>query len=127
MKFYVNIKEKKSGVFVVSLLGHLDTNTAALLEKQIEPILKKSPRGVILNMEGVSYISSMGIGAVFKIKKTVKENRGTLLIINLQPQIKKVFETVKALPEEIFSSIEEADEYLNAIQQNFERNKSSPL
>ena len=38
-------------------------------------------------------------------------------MVNLQPQIKKVFDIVKALPEQqIFTSIEEMDNYLKEIQ-----------
>ena len=69
----------------------------------------------------------MGVGVIFKIKKILKQNSGTLLMINPQPQIKKVFEIIKVLPDEIFSSIEEADEYLSAIQKDFKKNKSEPL
>lgn len=127
MEFYVDIKEKEPKVFTISLLGPLDTNTYAHLEKKVQPVLLESPRVIILNLEGVSYISSMGIGVLFKIKKAVNENKGTFLVINPQPQIKKVFEIIKVLPDEIFSSLEEADEYLSEIQKNFNKNKSSPL
>lgn len=127
MEFYVGIKEKEPKVFTVSILGPLDTNTHLLLEEKIKPILAESPRVIILNLESVNYISSMGVGVIFKIKKILKQNKGTLLIINPQPQIKKVFEIIKVLPDEIFSSIEEADEYLNEIQKNFDKNKSAPL
>ena len=127
MELYVDIKEKEPKVFTVSLLGPLDTNTHHVLEEKIKPFLDEAPRVIILNMEGVNYISSMGVGVIFKIKKVLKQNKGTLLIINPQPQIKKVFEIIKVLPDEIFSSIEEADEYLSAIQKDFKKNKSEPL
>lgn len=127
MEFYVDIKEKEPKVFTVSILGPLDTNTHLLFEERIKKTLEESPRVIILNMEGVNYISSMGVGVIFKIKKTLKQNRGTLLIINPQPQIRKVFEIIKVLPDEIFSSLEEADEYLSEIQKNFNKNKNSPL
>ena len=46
-----------------------------------------------------------------------------MLILNLKPQIKKVFEIIKALPsEKIFSTIEELDNYLAQIQQRYREN-----
>jgi hypothetical protein len=43
------------------------------------------------------------------------------MMINLQPQVAKVFEIVKALPDfNIFTSAEEADEYLFNIQKKME-------
>ena len=127
MEFYVDIKEKEPRIFTVSLLGPLDTHTHFLLEEKIKPILAKSPRVIILNLESLNYISSMGVGVIFKIKKILNQNKGTLVMINPQPQIKKVFEIIKVLPNEIFSSIEEADEYLSAIQKDFNKNKTDPL
>ena len=69
-------------------------------------------------MEGVTYITSMGLGVVIKTEKTMKENGGTFIVTNLPPQIKKVFDIVAALPAmKIFQSIEEADAYLLRMQQ----------
>ena len=116
MSLDVDIQRKEAGVFNVSLRGPLDNSTYSLLEKELKPFLEKLLKVIILNMEGVNYISSMGIGTIFKIAKAVKDNQGTFLIINLQPQIKKVFDTVKVLPEAIFRNIEEADAYINEIQ-----------
>jgi hypothetical protein len=42
--------------------------------------------------------------------------------MNLQPQIKKVFDIINALPSmQIFASIEELDEYLDAMQKKVTR------
>ncbi|MNC95932.1 hypothetical protein D3C83_131680 [compost metagenome] len=44
---------------------------------------------------------------------------GEVLLTNLQPQIQKVFETVKALPPSLFKNYTEIDNYLEAIQKKF--------
>ncbi len=119
MALKINIIVKEPGIFVVTLYGPLDTTTYAALEKQIEPLLVLSTKVIILNMEGVNYISSMGIGTLFKIKQAMMDNNGSLVVTNLQPQIQKVLETVKAMPEAIFTSYEEVDEYLTELQKKF--------
>ena len=116
MQLTIDIGKRDSGVFTVSLGGPLDTATYLEFEKAIAPILSPSTKAIVLNMQGVNYISSLGLGAIFKVANAVHKNQGAVLITDLQPQIKKVFDTVKALPESIFRSIEEADEYLNEIQ-----------
>ena len=116
MSLQVFTEKKDEGVYLIKLIGPLDTETYPTFEKEVELVLREKIKAVILNMEGVNYISSMGIGSVFKLSNAVKGLKGTLLLTNLQPQIKKVFDTVKALPEAIFTSIEEADAYLNEIQ-----------
>jgi len=42
---------------------------------------------------------------------------GEVLIVNMQPAVQKVFDIVKALPlKSVFRSIEELDDYLDAMQ-----------
>ena len=116
MKLKIVIIDREPGVYKVSLYGPLETATYVEFEEEVMPLLKRGTKAIILNMEGVNYISSIGLGSIFKITNLMHAQNGTLLLINLQPQIKKVFDTVKALPENIFASLDEADEYLNAIQ-----------
>ena len=116
MAFKVIINPKEPGIFMVTVVGSLDSNTHAIFEKEIKYILVPTTQAVIIDMQGVDYISSLGIGVIFKITKLLNDQKATLLLTNLQPQIKKVMETVRALPESIFTSLEEADEYLRTIQ-----------
>lgn len=68
-------------------------------------------------MKGLQYISSAGIRSIFKLAKRVKNNNGKIAAVNRQPQVSKVFDIVKALPDmEIFRDDAELDEYLNAMQ-----------
>ncbi len=127
MSFNARIAQKEPGVFNVALTGPLDTATYVIFEKHMEPLLISTTKVIILDMAGVNYISSMGIGSVFKINNMVTQLSGKFLIVNLQPQIKKVFETVKALPASIFKSVEEADEYLSEIQKKALKNNQPPL
>ena len=48
----------------------------------------------------------------------MKNIDGDLMMVNLQPQIKKVFEIVNAMPSmRIFESVAEMDRYLDVMQQ----------
>ena len=50
-------------------------------------------------------------------RKVMKSNKGEVLLVNMQPQIEKVFEIIKALPDQrIFKDIEELDSYLDRMQ-----------
>jgi anti-sigma B factor antagonist len=113
----VNVDKKGEGTFVVSSFGSIDSITYKELEKTLVPLLVSTTKVIIFNMEGVSYISSMGISVILKTKKAVEENGGSFIMTNLQPQIKAVFEVIKALPNmRVFESLKEADEYLSQIQ-----------
>jgi len=118
MALNVTSEEKQPGIFTVLPFGQLDSETYWVLEKRIDFVLNEGrARVVTLDMKGVDYISSMGIRVILKAKKGLAQRNGNLLIVNLQPQIKKVFEIINALPTlQIFASIEELDAYLTEMQ-----------
>ena len=117
MALVVNITKKEAGVYFVLLKGSIDSETYQDLDAKLKGIIAQSAKVVVLNMGYVSYISSMGIGVMIKTKKAIEDMRGSFIMTNLQPQIKRVFEVVKALPGmHIFESVEEADDYLDSIQ-----------
>ena len=110
-------KGEKTGIFIVSPEGSLDTNTYPILEKEVDMILDTSPSMMVFDLEKLDYISSMGVRVIAKAQKFLKKSEGIVTLLNAQPQIRKVFEIIKALPsEQIFESIEEMDKYLDHIQ-----------
>lgn len=117
MSLIVDIIDRGNGVYVVMPEGHMDADTAVICEEKVKPLLDIGTKVLIFDMNKLDYISSAGLGVIFTAKKFISENKGEFLMTNLKPQIKRVFDIVKALPDRaIFTSIEEADRYLAAIQ-----------
>ena len=117
MPLKVTVEDRGEGVFTVRPEGSVDANTFSILGVEVEEIMKKSPRTIIFDMAKVNYVSSAGVGVVLLAEQDLKPSNGKVLMVNLQPQIRKVFDIVKALPDQqIFKSIEEMDEYLKEIQ-----------
>ena len=117
--FKVEVVNKKPGFFVISIFGSLDSEHYLELEEKAMAVIGPVAKIVMLDIAELSYISSMGISALLKIKKAVEQNQGKFMLVNPQPQVRKVFEIIKALPlETIFRSVEEADAYLSSIQQS---------
>ncbi|MDQ7821251.1 MAG: STAS domain-containing protein [Candidatus Eremiobacteraeota bacterium] len=109
--------EKSPGVFVVAPEGIIDASTYEAFEKKVESALENKPGILIMDLDKLNYISSIGLRVIAKAKKHLKQTGGTVMMVNLQPQIKEVFEIIKALPkEQIFSSIAELDDYLLTMQ-----------
>ena len=128
MVLKINIAKKQEGMFVVSPAGSIDSDTCADLDAKMKPIMNTSPRVLILNMEGVTYVSSLGIRSVLNAKSAVEKGSGVFMLTGLQPQIKKVFDIVKLLPAmNVFGSVEEADRYFGTIQQREIDKQKKPL
>lgn len=125
MSLSVSVYEKEPGIYVLTPDGSLDSNTYQILETEVETILKEDPFVLIFDLEKLKYISSMGIRVVIKASKSLKEVNGKLILTNLQPQIEKVFEIIKALPNHrVFKNTDEMDSYLNKIQNKIIEDKS---
>jgi anti-anti-sigma factor len=117
MQLTVTVTERTPGVFMFRPSGSIDTNTYSILEQKVDFILKGITKTMIFDMEGVNYISSAGIRVIIKAQKSMKQRDGQFLMTNLQPQVKKVFEIINALPTmHVFSSIQELDRYLDLMQ-----------
>ncbi len=126
MALKIDIQDRGNNMYLVTVLGRLDTETYSAFEEKIRSVLTSKTNVLIVDLNGLDYISSAGLGVLFYAKKIIEGNKGTFLLINLQPQIKKVFEVVKVLPNmPIFKSLEEVDQYLDAIQQR-ELDKKNP-
>ncbi len=118
MPLTVTSIEKQPGIFVVSAFGSLDTTSHQILEKKLDYLIANGAAKVItLDMKDVDYISSMGVRVILKTKKELTRRGGSLLIAKMQPQIRRGFEIINALPSlQIFSSIGELDAYLTEMQ-----------
>ena len=117
MQLTVTVTERSPGVFMIRPVGSIDTTTSSLLEEKVDSILKGAAKTMAFDMEGVNYMSSAGIRVILKAQKALKQRDGQFLMTNLQPQVKKVFEIINALPSmKVYSNTQELDRYLDAMQ-----------
>ncbi len=117
MALKVNTAIRQPGIFVVAPIGSIDSTGHTIFQEKVDSVLSQSPDVIIFDMEFADYINSMGIRALVKTKKAMKQRGGKIVFINLQPQIKKVFDILNALPSlRVFANIQELDSYLDAMQ-----------
>ena len=117
MQLKVKSTIKRPGVFVVSPIGSINTATYRILEEKIDNILTRRPDVIIFDMEFTDYINSTGIRVLLKTKKAMKASNGRMVFASLQPQIKKVFDILQAIPTlKVFANLQELDEYLDLMQ-----------
>ncbi|MET0549746.1 MAG: STAS domain-containing protein [Xanthomonas sp.] len=101
----------------LTLSGRLDTHTYPALDEALAPLLATPITTLVLDLSHLHYISSAGIRSIFKARKVLAARDGRVLVVNPQPQIRKVFDVVKAVPlNEIFTSVQELDDYLDEMQ-----------
>ena len=101
----------------ISLAGSLDTDTAKQLQDKIDHEIDSTVHMIIMDLKRLEFLSSAGLRVIFKTKKYMDSHEGKFMLLNLQPQVRKVFDIIKALDGmNVFKSQEEMDEYLTAMQ-----------
>ena len=117
MSLQIDIDQISPDHWDVVLSGSLDSDTSPALEKALAPALSPETRHIAFNMSGVKFISSAGIRIFAIATRTMTANGGAVTVTELQPQIQKVFDIVKALPNlGVFAGRAEADEYFAEMQ-----------
>lgn len=112
-----NIGGKQPGVITVKLSGSLDTATSPELERELSTVLAGPVKGLVFDMAQLKFISSAGLRVISMVRKKLAEKGSITAVINMQPQIKEVFNIIRALPGlDIFKDVAEFDEYIAARQ-----------
>ena len=114
-----NVGAADTGAVTVKLSGSLDTATAPDLERQLAPVLAGPVKDIVFDLAQLKFISSAGLRVFAATRKQLKERAGQASFVNLQPQIKEVFDIIKALPGvAVFQDVAELDRYLAARQRS---------
>jgi anti-sigma B factor antagonist len=75
----------------------------------------------VFDLAVLKFVSSAGLRIFSMARNQLKAKGGQVIFINMQPQIKEVFEIIKALPGlSIFKDIAEFDKYIAARQRRHE-------
>ena len=79
----------ENGVLTVFPVGRVDSSNAAEVESEIEKLRAENPSdGLILDLDGLSYISSAGLRVVLRLRKEVP----TLKLINVSSEVYEIFD-----------------------------------
>lgn len=91
-KLQISIRDN-GDVKIVDMTGHLDTNTVAEAENLVSQIIdEQGVNKLLVNLKGLSYISSAGLRVLLVTTKKIKGKGGELRLSNLNPVVKEVFD-----------------------------------
>jgi anti-anti-sigma factor len=105
----VQSRQADNGVTVVAPTGRLDVAGAPALKDAISEALKNGTPRVVLDMEGISFVDSTGLGSVIAALKQIRSSQGDLRLAAPNQQVRVVLELTtldRVFP--YFSTVEEA-------------------
>ena len=119
MTFELKTESESPERTTLHLHGRLDAQTFHDFDRAMLDVLPRISGGgtVVLDLSALEYISSAGLRSIAMLRKSMRARGGHTLLLNPQPQVRKVFDIVKAVPvHEVFANTQELDKYLDHMQ-----------
>ena len=92
------LQDRDGDTAIVAPRGRLDSTSAPLLRSALATLDAAGERRLVVDLGGVDYISSAGLGVLFALAKRMHETGGALAICALRDQVRRVFELAGYTP-----------------------------
>ena len=111
----MQIDERPVGdVVVLDLKGKITLGEGdELLKDKVNSLLNQGQRKIVLNLGGVPYIDSAGLGEVVRTYTTVSRQGGSLKLLNLTKRITDLLSITKLLT--VFETFDSEDEAVRSF------------
>ena len=88
----LNITEelRKNNISILKLEGEVDVYTSPLLKEKIETLIKAKRPFIVLDLKGLSYMDSTGLGIMLAELMRVRNNGGNMVLVSPQKIIQKI-------------------------------------
>jgi stage II sporulation protein AA (anti-sigma F factor antagonist) len=83
----------KQGVLIARIDGELDVHVADQIRQKLdEAIDDGGVKHLLLNLKGVTFIDSSGLGVILGRYKKISAYGGKVTAVNIRPQVARIFE-----------------------------------
>ena len=112
----LDVKERQAGdVTILDMTGDVRIGEGAIsLRDSIRTLADQGKKKVLLNLAGVKYMDSTGVGELIANYTTIKRQGGQLKLLNLTDRIQNLLVITKLLT--VFDSFENETEALQSFQ-----------
>ena len=94
MNFSVRIRQAGK-VFLVDVRGRLTSFEAQAFRDAIHGLVKKEHKNIVLNLTGLEYLDSSGVGELVANYLTVVKSGGAMKVVGLAPKIEQIFKVTQ--------------------------------
>lgn len=87
----VEINQNSDKISVI-VRGELNTSTTDSFVEALAPVFDNAAKSIEMDCSGLEYISSKGLRAILSVQKAVGAAGGDLVLMNMTPGIRTVFD-----------------------------------
>jgi anti-anti-sigma factor len=92
LDFRVTCRQAPSAT-VVAVAGDIDLSTITYFSEALEGGVRRAKTDVVVDMEGVTFIDAVGLGALIRTHRLVSSQEGRRMIVcNVPPPTRRLFE-----------------------------------
>jgi anti-sigma B factor antagonist len=115
-EIYMQIEERIVGdVTILDLKGKMTLGEGdELLKDKINSLIHQGQKNLLLNLEGVPYIDSAGLGEIVRTYTTVSRQGGALKLVNLTKRITDLLSITKLLT--VFETFDQEKDAVASFQ-----------
>lgn len=106
--------KEKDKVAIVKVSGNLDTNTSPEADKYLKEVLKAGHVKILVNFEGLEYMSSAGLRVLLGTAKEVQGKKGAVGICSMNDEVHSVLE-MTGLAGLVFKVFQDEEEGLTKL------------
>jgi len=115
VNFSATIKESGQ-VSLVHVTGSLTSFEVTGLRTTITSLLQQGRRKIVLNLDGLRYLDSSGIGELVRNYMTVIKAGGEMKVVGLKPKVEEIFKVTQL--HQIFQEFQDEKEALESFPEN---------
>lgn len=86
---------KHEDIYILDITGEIDLYHSAVLRQAFHKIAERQVRNFVINMDGVSYLDSSGIGTLIQLHTLAEQRNYNFLLCNVHSQTRKVLELTR--------------------------------
>ncbi len=84
-----------AGKMTVTIAGRVDNEGALPFQEALDKTFEVNPRSVVLDLTGVAFINSTGIGKLLLFYKRIKNRSGEITITGINDDVYTLFKAIR--------------------------------
>ena len=94
MTFSVQIRQSDK-ISLVDVQGRLTSYEAQAFREAIRGLVKNGHKDIVLNLTGLEYLDSSGVGELVRNYLTVVKSGGAMKVVGLAPKVEQIFKVTQ--------------------------------
>ena len=107
---------RQKDVLVVDLSGRCDASTAPATKRELQKLIEEGDTRVVVNLSGLSFIDSSGLGALVSCQRRATNEGGGLRIADVPPFAASIFHLTRLT--RVFNVRESEQQAVDALAQS---------